>query len=664
MLLSVVAPVGGETDQGSRHTSFERVPAAPFTELPSGVGTWTAKPGHAEVTARFAHQGKQSLHLQGGENRTVTLTLDRPTEPGLALTFHAERWTKRTPYMFRIAAAKEDGLWEEIYRGDDIIRVGRRFLSAVSVPLPKGTRMLRFSGSAPEKAGTLIDDVVIKKPAPMRIEDVRVTQEVRPMLIGKRDNTFLSVQVKANGSLQPKTVRGVTLRLAEVASIAKVRVHGGAELFGEALDPKTELTFKGEQVLAEGTNTFHVSLEMKPTASLNGRVDVRVLSLEIDEVTRVPEGDSRITPQRIGVAVRTAGQDDCHTYRIPGLATTNEGTLIAVYDNRYRGSGDLPNDIDVGMSRSTDGGQTWEPMAVIMDMGDDPQWRYDGIGDPSILVDRVTGRIWVTATWSHGDHSWNGSGPGLEPDETGQFMVSHSDDDGVTWSEPRNITKQIKKPEWRFVLQGPGKGITMRDGTLVFPAQYRGENAEPIGGKPFSTLIYSKDRGQTWTIGTGVKIDTTEAQLVELGDGSIMINCRDNRNRGLTDGENGRTVAVTRDLGRTWELHPTDRKALPEPTCMASLIRIDDERRGPFLVFSNPATGQGRFNMTLKVSRDEGLTWPEPWHTLYDARTGAGYSCLTRVGDDHVGVLYEGVRELYFMKFSIDELLPGSLIVP
>ena len=80
---------------------------------------------------------------------------------------------------------------------------------------------------------------------------------------------------------------------------------------------------------------------------------------------------------------------------------------------RYRSSGDLPGNIDVGMTRSTDGGRTWEKNRVIMDMGNDKAWRYDGIGDPAILVDRNTGTIWVAATWSHGDRSWTGSGPGL-----------------------------------------------------------------------------------------------------------------------------------------------------------------------------------------------------------------------------------------------------------
>src|SRR5690606_31968120 len=136
-------------------------------------------------------------------------------------------------------------------------------------------------------------------------------------------------------------------------------------------------------------------------------------------------------------------------YRIPGMVRTKAGTLIAVYDIRYRHSGDLPADVDVGAQRSTDGGQTWEKMRVAMDMGSDPAHGYDGVGDPAILVDEVTGRIWIAALWSHGNRAWNGSGPGLKPDETGQFMLSYSDDDGKSWSKPRNITEETKDPAWR-----------------------------------------------------------------------------------------------------------------------------------------------------------------------------------------------------------------------
>jgi sialidase-1 len=115
-------------------------------------------------------------------------------------------------------------------------------------------------------------------------------------------------------------------------------------------------------------------------------------------------------------------------------------------------------------------------------------------------------------------------------------------------------------------------------------------------------------------------------------------------------------------LGRTWTLHPTDRKALNEPVCMASLLRIEHPRFGPLLLFSNPNTPlpgvpRGRNNMTLKVSTDEGMTWPEARHTLYDSRPCAGYSCLSPIGQDHVGVLYEGANEIYFLKLPIGELM-------
>ena len=103
----------------------------------------------------------------------------------------------------------------------------------------------------------------------------------------------------------------------------------------------------------------------------------------------------------MGVAMRKAGDDSVHTYRIPGITTTDKGTLIAVYDIRYKHSGDLPANIDVGMSRSTDGGQTWEPMKNIMDMG--APHENNGVGDPAVLFDPVTKKIWVSALWSKGN---------------------------------------------------------------------------------------------------------------------------------------------------------------------------------------------------------------------------------------------------------------------
>jgi len=368
--------------------------------------------------------------------------------------------------------------------------------------------------------------------------------------------------------------------------------------------------------------------------------------------------------------LRAAGQDNCDTYRIPGLVTTNKGTLIAVYDNRYNNSKDLQEDIDVGMSRSTDGGQTWEPMQVIMDMG---EWggrsqRLNGIGDPSVLYDHTTGTLWVAGLWisgfSENNMLWWTSKPGMKPTETGQFMLVKSTDDGLTWSEPVNITEQIKDPAWQLMFQGPGRGITLNDGTLVFPAQFKadiGEKALDSGQyTSHSTIVYSTDGGESWHIGTGAKPNTTEAQVVQLSDGSLMLNMRDDQNRKDKSETNGRAVATTSDLGKTWTMHPTSNSALQEPNCMASIISADmkvDGEKKRVLFFSNPNNKHQRTNMTIKASVDQGMSWPEEFQLEIYEPAGFGYSCMTMIDDETVGILYEGVKELYFQSIPVSDII-------
>jgi len=361
------------------------------------------------------------------------------------------------------------------------------------------------------------------------------------------------------------------------------------------------------------------------------------------------------------IELRKHNDDGVHTYRIPGLETTNNGTLIAVYDVRRNSDVDLQEDIDVGMNRSTDGGKTWEPMKIIIDMG---EWgglpnRENGVGDPSILVDRQTGTIWVAGLWTHGkpnQRAWNSSNPGMSPEETGQLLLVKSDDDGKTWSEPVNITKQVKDEKWQLFLQGPGKGISMKDGTLVFPAQFKDE--EKI---PHATIIYSKDHGKTWQTGTGAKPETTEAQVIELNDGSLMLNMRYNRNNLNKSETNGRAVMVTNDLGKTWFDHPTSNSALIEPTCMASLIKEEfmvDGKLQKLVLFSNPNSKYLREKMTIKISFDDAKTWPSEYHFLLDEKESRGYSCLTKIDDNHVGILFEGSQaDLVFQIVSIEKII-------
>lgn len=369
---------------------------------------------------------------------------------------------------------------------------------------------------------------------------------------------------------------------------------------------------------------------------------------------------------RPAVIIHRQGDAGCHTFRIPGIAKTNAGTLLAVYDMRYNSRRDLQGHIDIGLSRSTDGGLSWEPPRPIMDMGTYGGLPEDqnGCSDPNILVDTTTGEIIVTACWTHGKpgtHQWrdNGSEPGLSIDRSTQFMAVRSHDDGKSWSEPENWTAALKDPAWYLFAPAPGNGITLRDGTLVMPTQ--GRDAE---GLPFSNLMFSRDHGKTWTLSSPARQNTTECAVAALSDGQLMLNMRDNRNRTDTRESNGRAVSVTADLGKSWAIHPTDHGSLPEPVCMASLISHRLKGGQHVLFFSNPASKKKRRRMTVRVSFDDGLTWPSENSLLLDSEGGA-YSSLVMIDNATLGILYESsVADLVFQRIPLSMLSVSSSLSP
>ena len=335
--------------------------------------------------------------------------------------------------------------------------------------------------------------------------------------------------------------------------------------FGQPAEPASEVTFRGNQVLRQGTNVFWLSCTLRRTADLSHKVHARCTVVETSAGTATPRDTTTGVRKRIGIALRRHRDDGVHTYRIPALATTPKGTLLCVYDVRRRKRRDLQEDIDIGLSRSTDGGRTWEPQRVIMDMGEFgglPQ-EQNGCSDPGIVVDQQTGEIFCGAVWmwgKPGKHQWrdDGSEPGYEIGQSAQFLMVRSTDDGQTWTEPENMTRTLKKAEWILFAPSPQQGITLRDGTLVMPGQGRDEE-----DRRFSTLVVSTDHGATWAVGSASAIGNNECQAVQLDDGSIMLNAR-------TRATQFRSVYVTDDLGRTWRPHPTHRKALIEPTWSSS----------------------------------------------------------------------------------------------
>lgn len=368
-------------------------------------------------------------------------------------------------------------------------------------------------------------------------------------------------------------------------------------------------------------------------------------------------------PRVFRTVLRRPGDDGSKAYRIPGLATSPKGTLLAVFDIRYDGGGDLPANIDVGLMRSTDQGETWEPMQKILDFDKaEPNSRGNGVGDPAILVDHQTGTIFVAALWSKGNRAWNGSGPGLTPEETGQFVLTRSNDDGKTWSEPINITTQIKSKEWRLCFNGPGAGIQTRNGSLIFPAQFRDTD-----GTAHSCFIHSNDHGSTWSISPPAipgKRPTSESQIVELDDGSLLLTMRDesrsgkrawarwiwkasDKRTGATDNTgDGKQLATHGHWSEPWF-------TVPDPTCMASMMRHPHGK----LIFSNPNSSTQRIALTLRTSNDGGVTWSDG--RLLDPR-GCMYSCMTTLSDGRIGIVYEVAGTLTFARFPLAWISEGS----
>ena len=423
------------------------------------------------------------------------------------------------------------------------------------------------------------------------------------------------------------------------------------------VQPKNDRTIvlKGEQKLFPGYNFFWVSLEMQPSASLQTKVTADITSVKADGKENPTKlvSDKNIE-RRMGIGVRHAGDDGSAAFRIPGLVTTNKGTLLGVYDVRYNSSVDLQEHIDIGLSRSTDGGKTCEKMRLPLAFGeyDGLPAAQNGVGDPSILVDTKTNTVWIVAAWTHGmgnQRAWWSSHPGMDLNHTAQLVMAKSTDDGKTWSAPINVTEQVKLPEWYFLLQGPGRGITTSDGTLVFPIQFIDKTRIPNAG-----IMYSKDRGETWKIHNYARTNTTEAQVAEVEPGVLMLNMRDNRG-------GSRAVYTTTDFGQTWKEHESSRTALIEPVCMASLISVkakDNVLGKDLLIFSNPNSTSARKDMTIKISMDGGKTWSADHQLLLDEDYNWGYSCLTMIDKETIGILYESsVAHMTFQSIKLKDIV-------
>ncbi len=344
--------------------------------------------------------------------------------------------------------------------------------------------------------------------------------------------------------------------------------------------------------------------------------------------------------------VFVSGLDGYHTYRIPASVVTTKGTLLAFCEGRKNSRSDT-GDIDLVMKRSSDGGKSWSPMSVLWNDGSNT------CGNPCPVVDRDTGTIHLLLTWNSGKIHESKIKPGFGEDSRRVF-VSHSTNDGKTWTKPKELTAATKKKDWAWYATGSGAGIQLEKGKhagrLVIPCDHK---VEEDGDRSFrSHVIYSDDHGKTWKLGgTAPKPMVNECEVVELSDGKLLLNMR-NYDKSIR----ARQVCFSKDGGLSWENQRHD-KQLIEPICQASIRRYRWPAKGRpgVILFSNPASTNKRDKLTIRASYDDGATWKHS-RVLYSG--GSAYSCLIILENQGIGNLYEqdGYKSIVFTRLDLEWL--------
>ncbi|GAA3208851.1 exo-alpha-sialidase [Oerskovia jenensis] len=349
-------------------------------------------------------------------------------------------------------------------------------------------------------------------------------------------------------------------------------------------------------------------------------------------------------------------------YRIPALTTTNDGTILASYDGRPFNAADAPQPNSILQRVSRDGGATWEPTTVVAaGHGTTSSPDKYGFSDPSYVVDRETGTIFNFHVKSF-DQGFGGSATGVDPTNR-QILhaaVSVSEDGGETW-EGRVITEGAKDPSWAGIFAASGEGIQLRYG------EHAGRLVQQFtartGGTYKAYSVYSDDHGATWQHGEAFGTGMDENKSVELSDGRVLMNSRDSA------GSKYRKIAYSTDGGHTYGPVTLDRQ-LPDPTNNGSISRLypdapEGSAEAKMLLFSNSNSTTGRENVTVRLSCDDGATWPG--FRVVNPGSGA-YSTLSPIGDGRFGLLYEtqGMNAISFASFDQEWLNAtcASTVVP
>lgn len=367
-------------------------------------------------------------------------------------------------------------------------------------------------------------------------------------------------------------------------------------------------------------------------SSSNGGMD-DTTSSTVGAEHSLPDAEDLSNQELSSTTVFVSGEDGYATYRIPAIVETTDGTLIAFAEGRVSTAAD-DGDVDLLAKRSDDGGKTWGDLQIVADMG--PNF----IGNPSPVVDEATGRVVLLATYKAGTDTEFDIMVGHGIDTSREFLLT-SDDNGVTWSEPLQITESVKAPEWQWYSVGPGHAFQIESGPhagrLVAAANHSDDEFN-YGAH----LLLSDDGGLTWRIGASETPKKgprhpNESTAAMLDDGRIVVSARDQ------DGDDQwhRLRTTSTDGGETFASPFEEQTGLVIPVVQVSMLAIagtDGSDDATTLLLSGPSDSEKRIDLRVRTSTDAGVTWSE------GSLVGPGpaaYSDLIGLTDGLIGVLFE-----------------------
>ena len=367
-------------------------------------------------------------------------------------------------------------------------------------------------------------------------------------------------------------------------------------------------------------------------------------------------GIQPVLAQNTGLNLWENGTGSYNNYRIPALIVTQKGTILAFCEGREAGDS---GDIDLLIKRSFDNGRTWSDEQVV--------WNDESntCGNPCPVIDRETGRIWLFLTWNLGSDD-EGKIIRKESQDTRKPYICFSDDDGNSWSKPVDLSETCKVPQWGWYATGPGIAIQLKSekykNRIIVPANYSYDDPNGIiRGGPYAFgahVLLSDDGGKNWRMSQPIRPGCNESQVVELSDGSLLMNMRSYNDK------NCRDISVSKDGGESWSEIRHDEQ-LVESRCQAAVMDYGGYLGKHMYLFSNPSVPNGRTHMTIQASFDNCQSWPNS--KLINAGPSA-YSCMTKLANGDIGLLFEygkekGYDKIRFVSFSPDELFtPGALI--